>query len=134
MRWKPRSIDIMAFMTAISLVGVLGLTPFYLYEHAFVGPMPVTRNSILFVAYVAVMASFIGTTSWNEGTYRAGGARAGYFGNLYFIFASVLAILILGEDLFWYHVAGAVCVLAGIWLATVRRAPPSAGTASGRGS
>ncbi|MEE2997369.1 MAG: DMT family transporter [Pseudomonadota bacterium] len=121
MRWKPQTIDIMPFMTTIALIGVVGIAPLYLYEHATVGPMPLTQNSVLFVLYVAVMASFIGTTCWNEGTYRAGPARAGYFGNLFFIFASALAIVILGEDLFWYHIIGAACVLVGIWLATFRR-------------
>ena len=130
MRYKPRSIDIMSFMTTIALIGVIGIAPLYLYEHATVGPMPVTQNSILFVAYVAVMASVVGTTCWNEGTYRAGPARAGYFGNLFFIFASALAIIILGEDLFWYHIAGAVSVLIGIWLATVRRDTAPARTAT----
>jgi drug/metabolite transporter (DMT)-like permease len=131
MRWKPRSIDIMPFMTAIALIGVIGIAPFYLYEHATVGPMPVTTNSILFVLYVAVMASVVGTTCWNEGTYRAGPARAGYFGNLFFIFASALAIIILGEDLFWYHIAGAASVLVGIWLATFRRGLRPAKAAAG---
>ena len=37
MRWKPKTIDIMPFMTTISLIGVIGLTPFYLWEHATVG-------------------------------------------------------------------------------------------------
>tara|TARA_B100000674_G_scaffold499120_1_gene541996 strand:+ start:3527 stop:4519 length:993 start_codon:yes stop_codon:yes gene_type:complete len=133
MRWKPRRIDIMPFMTTIALIGVIGIAPFYLYEHATVGPMPVTQNSILFVLYVAVMASFIGTTCWNEGTYRSGPARAGYFGNLFFIFASALAIVILGEDLFWYHIAGAASVLVGIWLATFERGstPSKPGTENG---
>lgn len=121
MRWKPVQIDIMAFMTVISFIGVAALAPFYVWETLVVAPMPLTQTSIMFVLYVAIMASFIGTTCWNEGTFRAGGAQAGYFGNLFPIFAGVLAILILGEELRWYHVAGAVSVLIGIWLATWRR-------------
>lgn len=122
MRWKPKSIDIMPFMSAIAFIGVVAMAPLYLWETANVAPMPVTRNSILFVLYVAVMASFIGTTCWNEGTYRAGGAQAGYFGNLFPIFAGTLAIVILGEQPRWYHGAGAVSVVIGIWLATAQHA------------
>ena len=125
MRWKPVRIDIMAFMTVISFIGVVALAPFYVWETLVVAPMPLTQTSIIFVLYVAIMASFIGTTCWNEGTFRAGGAQAGYFGNLFPIFAGVLAILILGEELRWYHVAGAVSVLIGIWLATWRRTAAS---------
>lgn len=126
MRWKPKSIDIMPFMCVISLIGVVTMTPLYLWETANVAPMPVTRESILFVAYVAVMASFIGTTCWNEGTYRAGAAQAGYFGNLFPIFAGALAIIILGEQPRWYHGVGAASVVIGIWLATAQHAKRAA--------
>ena len=69
MRWKQTSTY--AFMTTIALI-VIGITPFYLYEHATVGPMPVTQN---LCSDVAVIASFIGTTCWNEhlSIRRAGG-------------------------------------------------------------
>jgi drug/metabolite transporter (DMT)-like permease len=127
MRWKPKTVDIMAFMTVISFIGAAAMVPFYLWETATVAPMPVTQTSILFVLYVAVMASFIGTTCWNEGTYRAGAAQAGYFGNLFPIFAGALAILILGEQPEWYHGAGAVSVLIGIWLATAQHARRATG-------
>jgi drug/metabolite transporter (DMT)-like permease len=114
-------------MTVISFIGAAAMVPFYLWETATVAPMPVTQTSILFVLYVAVMASFIGTTCWNEGTYRAGAAQAGYFGNLFPIFAGALAILILGEQPEWYHGAGAVSVLIGIWLATAQHARRATG-------
>jgi len=121
-RWKPKTIEIMPFMTAISLVGMLTMLPFYLWETATFTPMPVTQTSILFVLYVAVLASFVGTTCWNEGAYRAGAAQAGYFGNLFPIFAGGLAIVILGEQPHWYHGVGAISVVIGIWLATARHA------------
>tara|TARA_R110000868_G_scaffold4155_53_gene25703 strand:+ start:336 stop:1289 length:954 start_codon:yes stop_codon:yes gene_type:complete len=127
MRWKPRTIDIMPFMSAIAFIGVVVMLPLYLWENANVAPMPVTRTSILFVLYVAVMASFVGTTCWNEGTYRAGGAQAGYFGNLFPIFAGALAILILGEQPRWYHGIGAASVVIGIWLATAHHVRRPAG-------
>ena len=122
MRWKPRSIDIMPFMTVLALVGVIAMAPLYAWEAGTGRSMPFDRTSILFVLYVGVIASFLGTTSWNEGTYRAGAAQAGYFGNLYPILTGALAILILGEALHWYHVTGAVLVFAGICLAVFRPA------------
>jgi drug/metabolite transporter (DMT)-like permease len=125
-RWKPKTIEIMPFMTAISMIGVLTMLPLYLWETATFAPMPVTQTSVLFVLYVAVLASFVGTSCWNEGTYRAGAAQAGYFGNLFPIFAGILAIIILGEKPYWYHGIGALCVVIGIWLATARHTrPPS---------
>ena len=116
-RWKPPEIPIMPFMTSISLIGVAAMAPFFAWELSTAGPMPVTRTSLLFVLYLGLMASFVGTTCWNEGTYRAGAAQAGHFGNLFPVFASGLAIAILGEELRWYHLAAAVLVVGGIRLA-----------------
>jgi drug/metabolite transporter (DMT)-like permease len=84
--------------------------------------MPFDGTAALYVLYAGIGASVLGTTSWNEGTWRAGAAQAGYFGNLYPIFAGALAILILGEALHWYHVAGAALVFAGICLAVFKPA------------
>ena len=121
MRWKPRDIDIMPFMTAISLLGVVVMAPLYALEASASGAVQFTQTSLLFILYLGLMASFVGTTCWNEGTYRAGAEQAGYFGNLFPIFASGLAVLLLGESLHWYHVMAAVLVLAGIWLATAHQ-------------
>lgn len=122
MRYKPTDIPIMPFMTAIALVGVIGMSPLYAWETTHYRTMPVNETSILFVLYVGAIAGFVGTTCWNEGTYRAGPAQAGYFGNMYPIFAGLLAILILQEEPHWYHGAGAAAVLLGIWLATAHHA------------
>lgn len=120
MRWKPASIPIMPFMNTITGIGIIVMLPLYLWETSTGAAMPFSEASITSVLYVGVMAGFVGTTCWNEGTYRAGGTQAGYFGNLYPIFAGLLAILILGEDPHWYHGAGAASVLIGIWLATAQ--------------
>ncbi len=121
MRWKPKEIDIMPFMTALAIIGVIMMAPLYAWETMTVRAMPFNQTSLLYILYIGIIASFLGTTAWNEGTYRAGAAQAGYFGNLYPIFAGVLAIILLGEDPRWYHGAGAAAVIAGIWLATARK-------------
>jgi len=121
-RWKPRTIDILPLMTALSLVAVVAMAPLYALETAGGRTMPANWTAVSYVLYAAIGASLIGTTMWNEGSWRAGAAQAGYFGNLYPIFAGALAILVLGEALHWYHVAGALLVFAGICLAIFRPA------------
>jgi len=122
MRWKPYTIPIMPFMTIVAVLTVIAMAPLYAWESMNINPMPFDGTSFLFMLYVGIGASFLGTTMWNEGTYRTGGARAGYFGNLYPIFTGGLAILILGETLHWYHAIGAALVFAGICLAIFQRA------------
>jgi drug/metabolite transporter (DMT)-like permease len=123
MRWKPQTIPIMPFMTIVAIITVIVMTPLYVWETVTYKPMPFDGMSIISMLYVGICASFLGTTMWNEGNYRTGAARAGYFGNLYPIFAGGLAILILGETLYWYHAIGAGLVFAGICLAIIQRAP-----------
>ena len=121
MRWKPNTIPIMPFMTIVAVLTVITMAPLYAWETMTMKPMPFDGTSVLLMLYVGIGASFLGTTMWNEGTYRTGAARAGYFGNLYPIFAGTLAILILGETLHWYHAIGAALVFAGICLAIFQR-------------
>jgi drug/metabolite transporter (DMT)-like permease len=121
MRWKPTTIPIMPFMTIVAIVTVTAMAPLYAWETATYKPMPFNGTSLLLMLYVGICASFLGTSMWNEGNYRVGGARAGYFGNLYPIFAGGLAILILDETMYWYHGVGAALVFAGICLAIFQR-------------
>ena len=125
MRWKPGSIPIMPFMTVVAIITVTVMAPLYAWETVTYKPMPFNGTSLLFMLYVGVCASFLGTTMWNEGNFRAGAARSGYFGNLYPIFAGGLAILILGETPYWYHAVGAGLVFAGICLAIFQPATAS---------
>ena len=78
-------------------------------------------TNLMFLAYVAVVASVFGTTLFNSGVIRVGPATSGYFGNLYPVFASVLAVFLLGENFEWFHGVGGVLVLGGIYFATVAR-------------
>ena len=121
MRYRPPTIGIMPFMTALAAIGVTVMTPMYIWESVVVKPTPFTQESILLFLYLGIFAGFLGTTSWNEGTYRTGPTQAGYFGNLYPVFAGGLAIVLLGETLHWYHIFGAGLVVAGIWLAVFNK-------------
>ena len=58
--------------------------------------MPVTQNSILFVLYVAVIASFIGTTCWNRAPIDQA-QRGQDISDLFFIFASAMAIVLVSH-------------------------------------
>jgi drug/metabolite transporter (DMT)-like permease len=53
---------------------------------------------------------------WNRGIEIIGANRAGLFINLVPVFASILAILLLNETLQYYHVAGMICIFAGMVL------------------
>ncbi len=122
LRHIPRGVGFLAFQTVALAAGVACTLPFYLNETFLQGrPMPAEPMSFAFVAYGGIVGGAIGFTLFNGGSMRLSPQTVGYFGNLYPIFTSVLAIALLGEHLLWYHLAGGAMVLAGIGLATVRR-------------
>jgi len=72
------------------------------------------------VAYVTVFPSVLSQLFFIKGVSLIGPARAGLFINLVPVFATILAVAILGEALRWYHLGGLALVLSGIWLAERR--------------
>ncbi|MEM7295852.1 MAG: LysR substrate-binding domain-containing protein [Pseudomonadota bacterium] len=85
-----------------------------LREHAFIAFQSVAiRNVTLFVA---VFPATLAQQFFMRGVELIGPGRAGVFTNLVPVFASALAVLILGEIFAWYHGAALVLVLGGIWL------------------
>jgi drug/metabolite transporter (DMT)-like permease len=133
MRWKPKGMPITQFMTVVTAIGVVILAPAYAWEHSTGRVMPVDWTTAGLVFYVAFFASVIASTMYNEGVFRVGAATSGYFGNLFPVFSTGLAILILGESIAWYHWIGAAAVLGGIYLASVdRRLRDAAASAAGR--
>jgi drug/metabolite transporter (DMT)-like permease len=132
LRFMPKGVGLAGFQTAAIFCGLTFNAALYAGEMAIGGAyMPVNPTSVFFVLYAGVMGGVIGMTLWNVGTFRVGGQSAGYFGNLYPVFTALLAIPILGEELYWYHLVGGALVLSGITLATSgpRRAPAPAAAA-----
>lgn len=130
MRWKPREMPITQFMTVVTAIGVVALAPAYAWEHSTGRVMPLDWTTAGLVFYVAFFASVIASTMYNEGVFRVGAATSGYFGNLFPVFSTALAIFILGETIAWYHWIGAAAVLGGIYLASVDRRMRGAGASA----
>jgi drug/metabolite transporter (DMT)-like permease len=132
-RFVPKGMNVVAFQTIAIAVGVVALAPLYGFETASGHPMPATWHAVLFVAYTAILASVVGFTCWNLGVARIGPKTAGYFGNLFPIFSAALGILLLGEPLHPFHLAGGILILGGIYLATVSSAAAQPKAAAGIG-
>ena len=72
------------------------------------------------ILYVALAASVAGFMCWNRGVSVVGAAAAGATLHLLPAFATVLAILLLGEQFHLFHAAGIATLIAGVVLATRR--------------
>jgi len=96
--------------------GSVWLIPAYAVE---IAGGATTRFSLLTAAsliYVALFSTIIAWACWNAGTLRIGPNRTASFMNLHPVFGSALAIIVLGEVLRGFHVAGTIPVLIGVYL------------------
>lgn len=83
-----------------------------------------TANSIGAIAYVSIFPSVIAYFLFNASVARAGSAIAGQGIAMMPIIGALLAALLLGEKLYWYHGVGMAIILAGIVIAAPRGAQP----------
>ncbi|MCO5785701.1 EamA family transporter [Pseudomonas sp. G11-1] len=107
-------------LAALVLCGVPLLLPFYLWELAAVGGVAVGWEVAGAVAYTAVASSLLAHLAWTNGIKVVGAATASLFTYLIPVFTAVFGILMLDEQLYWYHLVGGGLAFLGILLATRR--------------
>ncbi len=107
-------------MLLISVIGSAMLLPAALIERAAIGGFEYGLDVIGAMFFLAIFPTILATVCWNVAIRSIGANRTAIFVNLIPVSGAALAMLILGERLFVYHIVGAAFVLAGIWLA-VRR-------------
>ena len=116
----PRELGVVASLTVLSVAGTLMLLPFYLWESAAVGKVPVTPESVVAILALALVVTVLGNLGWYAGNRIIGPSRASIFINLIPVFGILMAIVFLGEKLHAYHLAGGVLVVIGLVLAAGR--------------
>ncbi|WGZ95891.1 MAG: DMT family transporter [Candidatus Thiothrix putei] len=113
-----KGLPILGFTVSL---GALVILPLYVYESVTFQTMPFTAVSVASVAYVAVFPSLLSYMFWNHATQKLGVNRTGQFSHLMPVFGILLATLLLGERLQFYHAIGMILVAAGILLANKKR-------------
>ena len=107
----PLSFLIFTFAT-----GAMGLLPFYLWELICRGAFALNISTALSILYIALFPSIVAFFCWNRGVASIGANRAGLFVNLVPVFASILAIIWLGESLRAFHIVGMLLIFTGMIL------------------
>jgi drug/metabolite transporter (DMT)-like permease len=120
LRNRP-SVTGLAFFLALAVIAFITSIPLLLLEaHAGQVQWPTPMGWIV-VLYIALFPSLIAQIMYIRGVELIGPGRAGIFVNLVPVFGALLSVIILGEPFAWYHAAGLVFTLGGIWLAEQRR-------------
>ncbi|MEL6217244.1 MAG: DMT family transporter [Pseudomonadota bacterium] len=106
-----------AFFTLMSAIAAVTSLPFFAIEWVIVDPPFPTIEGFAVILYVAIFPSCLAQLFFMRGVDLIGPGRAGVYVNLVPVFASILAILLLGERFAWFHALALALVLGGIWLA-----------------
>ena len=96
----------------------LAVLPLAVWEYSSGFVLAPDLLSIATLGYVIVFASTLAYLFFNRGISLIGPNRAAPFLHLVPLFGSVLAILLLGEELKAFHLAGYALVIAGVIIAS----------------
>lgn len=110
------SIHPLSFLIYTFVLGALGLLPLYLWELRYSQAFALNVDVVASVLYVAVFPSIVAFFCWNRGVELIGANRAGLFINFIPVFASVMAIIWLGESLKAFHLIGMLLIFGGMVL------------------
>jgi drug/metabolite transporter (DMT)-like permease len=127
LRWRPPELHPLGLLGANAIVGLVAMLPVYLWSLGQGLHVNWTTQALVGLAYAGVFPSVVGYIFWNNAVSRVGPNKAGMFMHLLPVFASLLAIAFLGEQLRLFHVAGMALIFGGIWLTS--RADGRAGEA-----
>jgi drug/metabolite transporter (DMT)-like permease len=112
----PKDLDARVSLFVIIMTGCIMLLPFYIAESVLFRSVPFNITSVVVILTLALFMSLLGILVWNEGNRIIGPNRAGMFINLIPVFTAALAIVFLNEELYLYHLSGAVLISTGIFL------------------
>jgi len=115
---RPGKLEPGVRFAAIILFGTLVLAPFLVIESLFFQPLPLIAKGFAAMLFLAIVPALGAYGSYAYMQRYLGASKTGLILYLSPVYTALLAWLLLGEALRPYHLAGAACVLPGIWLAT----------------
>jgi drug/metabolite transporter (DMT)-like permease len=121
LRRRPPELSAMGFLTAMLLLSLPFLLPFYLWEIGERGGFTLNPATVAALAYYGTIPSIVAYLFWNRGVAQVGPNKAGLFVHLMPLFGALLSVVFLGERLYAYHYAGAMLIFSGIYLTTRAR-------------
>jgi len=113
---KTYEISQITLLEVVIIIGLLFLVPIYILEIKLGNPLIVDKPFILTLSYVVLFPGLASFFFWIKGISIIGANRAGVFLHLMPIFGSLMAIILFNEKFMFYHLLGAIFIIAGISL------------------
>lgn len=120
LRWRPKDLKPIVFLSMLILIGVIPLLPVYLWEIHSGKHFAITSTTITALAYVSIFPGILGYVFWNRGVALIGPSKAGLFIHLLPVFGTVLSFIFLNERPQLFHAIGIGLIFAGIYLTNMK--------------
>ncbi len=113
---KTYQISQITLLEVVIISGLVFLIPIYFLEMNFGNQIIIGKPFILTLSYVVLFPGLASFFFWIKGIAIIGANRAGVFLHLMPVFGSAMAIILFDERFMFYHLLGAIFIIAGITL------------------
>ena len=117
---KKYEISQIALLEVVIITGLIFLIPIYILEMIFGNQIVLGKPFILTLSYVVIFPGLASFFFWIKGISIIGANRAGVFLHLMPVFGSIMAIILFNEKFMFYHLLGAIFIIAGITLSNIK--------------
>ena len=118
---KKYEISQFALLQVVIITGLIFLIPIYFIEMYLGHLIVLGKPFILTLTYVVLFPGLAAFFFWIKGISLIGANRAGVFLHLMPIFGAAMAMIIFDEKFMYYHIFGAVFIIAGIALSNKKK-------------
>lgn len=118
---KKYEISQFSLLQVVIITGLIFLTPIYLAEMYLGNEIVLGIPFLLTLTYVVFFPGLASFIFWIKGISLIGANRAGVFLHLMPIFGAIMAMIIFNEKFMYYHIFGAIFIIAGITLSNKKR-------------
>ena len=113
---KKYKISQISLLEVVIICGLIFLAPIYFIEMSMGKLIILEKPFYLTLAYVVIFPGLAAFFFWIKGISIIGANRAGIFLHLMPIFGAIMAMVIFDEKFMFYHIWGAIFIIAGITL------------------
>ncbi len=114
---KPAQLSVWTLQLSTFILGLLFLSPFYIWEYLNTPPVEINSNVIFSILYVGIFASLVAFILWSKAIETIGPIKSGMVYYTLPLFSMILASLFLGEAVTGIHFFSASLIVSGILIA-----------------
>lgn len=118
---KPAQLSIWTLQLSTFILGLLFLTPFFIWEYLSAPSVEINSNVIGSILYVGIFASLVAFVLWSKAIETIGPTKSGMLYYTLPLFSMILASIFLGEAVTQVHFFSALLIVSGILTANYER-------------